>query len=494
MNTRLLKDQQNILWIGLDQIRWDSPGFHGNEICRTPNMDRLAEEGIDFTRAYTPCSLCSPARASMLTGKYAFRHGMGTNCDMYHSLAAEIPDPTDFLAGRFRDAGYRLFWFGKWHVGTETGPGDYGWEGLSLPGYGNVRESGGFRTYLEADNLAYHPVPEVWMNPDEQTLAAGRWGGPQESTPAHFLANSAMEVMDKAHSAEEPFFVNCQFWGPHGPFMPSDDFYGRHDPLEIPPWPHWDLDLSESPRRLARERDDFYRERPGSWDEQRVLVARYYDMCSMIDFEIGRMLDWLDEQELSESTIVVLSADHGDMNGSRGGLQDKGFLYEDVMKIPLVFSVPGISDTGVRDELASNMDIMPTLMDLCGIPIPDGLDGINLGPALRGDGDTIRRDSFLAEFHGLRFLYSQRAIITDDGWKYIFTPGDDDELFDLNTDPWELRNLLKSGDAADKTKEMLDRLESAVHEHRDPLRDCVSKFRGHWYTGSGQVDASKFFD
>ena len=214
----------------------------------------------------------------------------------------------------------------------------------------------------------------------------------------------------------------------------------------------------------------------------------------MIDFEIGRMLDWLDEQELSESTIVVLSADHGDMNGSCGGLQDKGFLYEDVMKIPLVFSVPGISDTGVRDELASNMDIMPTLMDLCGIPIPDGLDGINLGPALRADGDTIRRDSFLAEFHGLRFLYSQRAIITDDGWKYIFTPGDDDELFDLNTDPWELRNLLKSGDAAEKTKEMLDRLESAVHEHRDPLRDCVSKFRGHWYTGSGQVDASKFFD
>ncbi len=494
MDTRSANTKPNILWIGLDQMRWDSLGTHGNSLCQTHNMDRLAAEGIDFTRAYTPCSLCSPARASMLTGKYAFRHGMGTNCDMYHSLSSEISDPSEFLDRGFRDAGYRTFWFGKWHVATETGPSDYGWEGSSLPGYGNIRASEEFNDYLAARGLSNTPVPEVWLNPDRQTLVAGRWGGPQESTPSHFLADSAIDAMEKAESSNEPFFVNCQFWGPHGPFMPSDEFYGQHNPADIPPWPHWNQDLSKAPRRLARERDDFYRARPRSWDEQSVLVARYYDMCSMIDFEIGRMLDRLEDGGLRDNTIVVLSADHGDMNGSRGGLQDKGFLYEDVMKIPLIFSVPGIPEFGVREALASNMDIMPSLMDLCDIPIPEGLDGRTLVPILRDEDGAETREDFLGEFHGLRFLYSQRSLVTGDGWKYIFTPGDDDELYNLESDPWEQENLLLSDSSSELVEGIRDRVEAAMHNHDDPLKDCFSKFRGHWYTGSGQVDASKFFD
>jgi arylsulfatase A-like enzyme len=494
MNTSRSESRPNILWIGLDQFRSDSLGAHGNKICPTPHMDRLVDRGVDFTRAYTPCSLCSPARASMMTGLYAFRHGMGTNCDMYHSLASEFPDPKQFLDRGFREAGYQTHWQGKWHIGTDTGPGDYGWEGLSLPGYGNVRSSREFQSYLKQNNLSYDPIPEQWLNPDRQTLVAGRWGGPQESTPSHFLANNCIDTMDRAKSDNQPFFVNCQFWGPHGPFMPSDDFYGMHSPEDIDPWPSWNQDLGSKPRRLARERDDFYRDRPRTWKEQSTLVARYYDMCAMIDFEIGRMMSWLDQSGLRENTIVVLSADHGDMNGSHGGLHDKGFLYDDVLKIPLVISWPSRFSHGSREDLASNMDIMPTLMDLCDIPIPENLDGRSLLPALTDRTDRVPRQEFLTEFHGLRFLYSQRALITDDGWKYIFTPGDDDEIYNLESDPEELVDLSRAAKSDTPISELQDRLEAAVHSHRDPLRDCVSKFFGHWYTGSGQLDATKFFD
>ena len=116
----------NILWIGLDQLRFDAPGCNGNPICWTPTIDRLASQGVNFTNAYTTCCLCTPARASMLTGLFAFKHGMGTNCDLYHALARELPHPEMLLHTRLQKLGYRCGFVGKWHVGTEKGPVEIG--------------------------------------------------------------------------------------------------------------------------------------------------------------------------------------------------------------------------------------------------------------------------------------------------------------------------------------------------------------------------------
>lgn len=489
-----MKSRPNVLWIGADQLRFDTLSHNGNSHCRTPNIDRLAREGVRFERAYTPCTLCSPARASMFTGQYAFRHGMGTNCDMYHSLAAELPRPEELLHSSFQDAGYRCAYTGKWHVGTNMGPGDYGFEGMNLPGYGNIREDEGFRSYLEERGLAYEPHPEIFLNPDGQTLVAGRWGGPQESTPGHYLVEKSKELMSRYRDEGTPFFLTCQFWGPHGPHMPSDEFYGMHDPESIEPWPSFGDDLSEKPRRIRRERDDFYKDHPSDWKKAAEITARYYDCSAMLDYELGRMMDWLEESGLAEDTVVVFSTDHGDMTGSHGGLMDKGLLYEEAQHIPLVFYGKGRFKAGAREDLAMNMDIMPTLMELCGIHVPEGLDGISLAPALEDLEGRSRREELLLEFHGLRFLYSQRALVSDDGWKLIFTPGDYDELYDLNSDPGEMRNLLRSGESAEKLDEMRRRLMRVTAETGDPLRDCVSKFFGNWRSGSGQVDATTFFE
>lgn len=484
----------NVLWIGADQLRFDTLSSNGNPYCRTPHLDTLVEEGVNFDRAYTTCSLCSPARASMLTGLYAFKHGMGTNCDMYHFLAPELTDPSQLLHHHFKNEGYRCAFAGKWHVGTEKGPGDYGFEGMSLPGYGNIRENEEFKDYLKDKGLEYKPVPEIFLNPDKQTLVTGRWGGPQESTPSHYLADRTIEMMDDYSGKDEPFFITCQFWGPHGPHMPSDEFYGLHDPGKIEPWKNFKDDLDSKPRRIKRERDDFYRDYPDDWSKASEIVARYYDCTAMLDFEVGRMLSWMEENNILDNTIIVFSTDHGDMTASHGGLQDKGLLYEETQHIPLMFYWKGHLHRGARKDLALNMDIIPTLMDLCSIPIPQNLDGISLQSALYNEEGREQREEVLQEFHGLRFLYSQRAMVSDDNWKYIFTPGDYDEVYDLNQDPDELNNLIDNPAAQDKIEELRNRLRKVTAQSGDPLKDCVSKFFGVWRTGSGQIDATSFFD
>jgi arylsulfatase A-like enzyme len=484
----------NILWIGLDQIRFDTIGFNGNRYCRTPNIDRLAENGVSFSSAYTPCSLCTPARASMLTGLYAFKHGMGTNCDMYHVLAPELKDPAELLHRHFAESGYRCGYAGKWHIGAEKGPGEYGFEGMNLPGYGNIQQDGGFKAYLEKNNLSYDPVPEIFLNPDNQTLIGGRWGGPRESTPAHYLSDFTMRMIESFGRDDSPFFVTCQFWGPHGPHMPSHEYYGLHKRESLPVWPNFGDNLDGKPVRVKRERDNFYHDYPGEWEKAREILGLYYDCTAMIDYEIGRLVDFIQTSGVDDNTIIVLSADHGDMTASHGGLMDKGLLYEEAHHIPLIFYWNGRWTGGVRDDLSMNMDIMPTLMDLCGIEIPVDLDGITLAPAIRDVPERGKRESVLFEFHGLRFLYSQRAIVTDDRWKYIFTPGDNDEVYNLNDDPAELHNLIDDPAHSEKINSLKDRIRESMIAAGDPLRDCISKFFGYWDTGSGQIDATKFYN
>ena len=305
----------NILWIGVDQFRYDTVGANGNEICKTPNMDRIVERGVNFTNAHTPCSLCSPARASMLTGLYAFKHGMGTNCDMYVPLAKEITNPEMLLSNRLSELGYRLGWVGKSHIGMEKGPVDYGFKGMNVPGYGNIRAYPGFKKYIEGNRLNFEVRNTIFANANEKTPIGGLWDGPTESTPAHYLANYTDELIDQFAGGEHPFFLTCQFWGPHLTYLPSREFIGTHDRNMINPWPNFYDDLSTKAAHMRRTRDSHYRLRPTDWNGWREIVGLYYDFTSMIDFEIGRIIDHLEQNGLADDTLVIFTTDHGDMTG-----------------------------------------------------------------------------------------------------------------------------------------------------------------------------------
>lgn len=488
-------DKPNIVWIGLDQMRWDTAGCYGNPVCQTPNIDRLAQKGVRFSQAYTPCSLCSPARASMFTGRYAFRHGMLTNCDLYHYVAAELSEPNTLLHSRLLAAGYRCGFVGKWHVGTRKGPVDYGFEGMNVPGYGNIRREPDFLAYLEKRSLRYSIEPDVFANPGEQTLLSGVWKGPTESTPAYYLAERTNELIYEFARSNKPFFLTCQFWGPHEPHLPSSEYAGLHNRRRIGPWINFVDSWQGKPERVRRTHTDFYRDLPQTWERWREVVGAYYDQTTMIDTQIGRILTRLEELGLQENTVIVLTADHGDMTGSHGGMNDKGFLYEEAQRIPLIVVWPGgFSDGLQRNELVYNMDIFPTLLDLLGMR-DDSLDGRSLIPYLGGSSsENTPRDAVYLEFHGIRFLYSQRGIVTKDGWKYIFTPGDRDELYDLNTDPGELCNLLATSPTSEiweKAIMLQEEMMQLAVESEDPLQVGINKFFGHWDRPSTQPEPSQ---
>ncbi len=485
----------NILWIGVDQMRADSLN---TPVCQTPHLDRLAQKSVNFSRAYSPSSLCTPARGSMLTGLYAFKHGMGTNCDMYHALARELPHPEQLLHRGLQNLGYRCGFTGKWHVGAKLGPRDYGFEGMSVPGYGDLRKETEFQQYLTENNLTYGAIKDpIYANDSQQTLIAGKWNGSLESTPTYYLTNATLDVLDEfARTQKEegrPFFLTCQFWGPHGPYLPSPEYAGRHDRCTIPKWINYPDNYEGKPRRLERFTQSFFRKLPATWAEWQEVIGLAYDFTTQVDEQIGRILARLEALELEANTLVVFSSDHGDLLGSHG-LYDKGFMYEEAHRIPLLVRLPGQQNACVSDALVYNMDIMPTIFDLLDECLSE-VDAQSLLPYLI-NGETcaaIGRDALYLEFHGIRYLHTQRGLVSRDGYKYIFNPHDEDELYDLNSDPGELHNLLPDADQHPRTNKLREQLIALARQYDDPVQDCIAKWFGQWRNYSGQPDVSSAY-
>lgn len=469
----------NFLLIGVDQMRFDTAGAYGNPLCKTPYLDGLAANGTLFENAYTTCPLCTPARSSMFTGQYAFTHRMATNCDMYQPMCFDLEHPEDLLHYAMLDAGLRCGYLGKWHVGCQKGPVDYGFQGMNVAGYGDFTQSPDFVAYLKKHNLSFAIKDPIYFNANQKTLGAGIWDGPEESTPEYYLASRAIEMLEHYSAHNDPFFLTCQFWGPHMPHLPPASFAGLHDRTLIEKWPNFDDDFSGKACIIRREQRDFYRRLPESWGGWQEFIGLYYDFVSFIDQQIGRILQALERLGLGRDTLVVFTSDHGDMQGSHGQSLDKGFLYQEAVRIPLIMWLPGQSAPARSPALAYNMDILPTMLDCAGIPIPSKAAARSLRPVLLGEAESCRESLYL-EFHGLRFLYSQRALVTKEGYKYIFSAGDFDEVYDLNRDPAELHNLIDDPARASLVESLRQGLMDMSAAAQDPLADYIHKIFGHW--------------
>jgi arylsulfatase A-like enzyme len=318
-----------------------------------------------------------------------------------------------------------------------------------------------------------------------------------ESTTTYYLTNTTLDLLDdfsRTYKEEgRPFFLTCQFWAPHGPYMPSTEYVGRHDRSTLPEWPNWDDDYQGKPHRLPRFTQSFFQKLPTSWPEWQELIGLAYDYTTLVDEQIGRLLTHLEDIGLKDDTMIVFTSDHGDLLGSHG-LYDKGFMYEEAHRIPLLVKTPGQQNGSVSDALVYNMDIMPTIFDLLGENLGDTVDGQSLLPFTNGNASAeTGRDALYLEFHGIRFLHTQRGLVTRDGYKYLFNPGDIDELYDLNNDPGELRNLLTDGTQHHRADELREQLISLARQYHDPVQDCISKWFGQWKNLSGQPDVSSTY-
>ncbi len=485
-----MNKKPNILFLCTDQQRADSLGCYGNDICQTPHIDSLAAEGVRFTQAFTPTSICTPARGSMLTGMMPHRHRLLANFERNVGYLTELPAETVPYATYLRAAGYNVGTMGKWHIGEHLGPEAYGFDGPHFPGWGPPVQHPAYQAYLAENHLPpfvpHDLVRGRFPNGMPGNVIAGIYDGPEEGLFDSFITTRAIEQLRTYAAQDAPFFLACNWFGPHLPyFLPRADFE-RYAAAEIPLPPTMADTLQDKPRVQAHYAahwafDSFS---PADWH---TIIAANWGYVSLLDRQVGRLLHALDDLGIAEETIVIFATDHGGFVGSHR-MQDKGpAMYDDTYRVPFIVRAPAGRAGVADDHMVTLVDLPATYVDLAGHPVPAAFDGCTLAPLLYGENPPPTwRDHIIAEFHGHHFPYPQRMIRTHTH-KLVINPPDIDELYDLVQDPLEMTNQFENPAYAEVRRVLLRQLYADLRAGHDNFH--------HWMTSmypvvTEAVDAS----
>ena len=463
--------QPNILLFVTDQQQRATIGAYGGSLVQTPNLDRLAAQGLTFDRCYTGCGLCSPIRSSLFTGTYPHDHGVLTNIHL-HPVRQELHPDRDVLTPHMKQAGYRLGYVGKWHVANRYTPLDFGFEEyVSLSDYAAYRKNLGI------------PLPEEAMNYVTPVSAVDP--APVEHCRPAFLADNAIRIMQHfAKDTEHPFFLRLDFHGPHLPNVIPEPYASMYALENIPKPATYDENLSGKPAVQRIKRKHWEMENM-PWEEFRQHVQKYYGEVTLLDHQMGRVLEALDRLDLAGDTVVFFTADHGDTMGDHRIWNKDYTMYDQIYHIPFIARWPGVIRPGARNAafISQMLDLPPTLLDLCGADTPEGLHGQSLLPLLR-DEPQARRDDAFSEFHGSHMgLYSMRMVETEH-YKYVFHSNDIDELYDHRDDPDEAVNLAENPAYADVLRDMKLRMVAWLRKTNDHL---YNEWIVYWLTGNEKL-------
>ena len=440
----------NYLIIHSDQHRYDCVGANGHPFIKTPNLDRLAMEGVNFDQAYTPIPLCVPARNCQLFGCHSFRHRAIANFDTEacpHGRPG-IPAYSELLKG----AGYQTGYVGKWHVHPELGPCDFGFD-FHIPerkGLQERRSKAGYPPYKS----------ETW------------WGGvdkaPVELSSLAVQCDQAIESLERLANSGAPFLLRWDPPEPHLPNVVPEPFASMY-PLEmLKPWPGFEETFEGKPF-IQRKQLRTWGIEGWTWEDWSPIVRRYLGEISLLDHQIGRLLSKLDELGLAANTMVVYSSDHGDMCGSHRMYDKHYIMYDDVIRVPLIVRMPGGARGSVcRSFVCNELDLARSILETADLPVPGQYQGESLVPFLRGKTSGGRKE-IVCVYHGNQMgLYTQRAI-RDSRYKYVWNATAEDELYDLEKDPGELRNQAASPAYASVTRDLKGRLRHWMEANGDPI-------------------------
>jgi arylsulfatase A-like enzyme len=479
-----MSDRPNVLLIMTDQQQWQT--IAGRSLAHTPNLQRLVDGGVVFDRAYTPCALCCPARAMLLTGAYHWHNGVFNQVHSSPSVHRDMFPGVVTYPERMKQAGYRLGYVGKWHASHERGPLHFGFDhvaGLS-PHYEAMLPPG---TMAPEDRWANHPSREKVV---EVSARRFRWpgsepfamwacmDGPEEATHMAFIAGCAERMLHRLVAQGGPWHLEVHFPEPHDTYRPLRSYLERYRPEDIPLPPSFYDTFEGKPSMHRRESETW-----GEVDEATVRegLAYYFAYCEQLDAQIGRVLDRLEALGQAENTLVVFCTDHGDMVGSHR-MWIKGWMpYEECYRIPLIVRWPGhIAPGSVSPRLVQLHDIAHTLTDVLGLEPLAYADGRSLAPLFQSPAREDWEDEVLCAFYGGEFVYTQRMVITD-RYKYVFNGFDYDELYDLVADPHEMHNVVDYPSYRAVAGEMRERLYRLMNRYGDPYGDDTPA-----YTGTGE--------
>ncbi len=441
----------NILMIHSDQHRFDCLSVNGHPLLKTPHIDRLAAEGMNFTNAFCPTPICVPVRNSLLHGQWPTGHLAIANWD---SEAPRPPRPgLPSFSRALRDAGYFLGYVGKWHVHQHKDAHSYGFhEYVPEWEYGRWRAERGLPPMPRKNGWFGERDP--YIGPDESRLA---WG-----------VSETIRLLEQAAATGRPFFIRWDPSEPHLPNVVPEPYCSMYPPSAIPPWPSFPDPLIGKPYAQSQQRRTWKVE-GWTWARWAKVVGRYLGVISLLDAQVGRLLDALERLGLVNDTVVIYTADHGDMCGGHGMIDKHFVMYDDVVRVPLIVRWPGHVPPGKCDAFVLHaLDLATTFCQLAGAPVPTTFSGQSLLPLLTGNEDWKRQDVF-SMYQGNQFgLYSQR-MVRDRRWKYVWNATAEDELYDIELDPGELRNLATDPLYRVELKRLRHRLVEWMEEIDDPL-------------------------
>jgi N-acetylglucosamine-6-sulfatase len=437
---------RNIVFILTDDHRFDAMGFMGHPFLETPHLDSLARNGAHMANTFVTTSLCSPSRATILTGMYAHQHGVVDNNN-------PVRRDLVFFPQLLQKAGYRTGFFGKWHMGGDARPqrGFDRW--VSFRGQGEYwpdrRETPAFGTREPNQlNIDGDDVPQKGYITDEITDYALAWMREQPR--------------------DRPFFIYLSHKAVHSHFVPADRYAGRYKDKKLPV-PASRLKHEDAPMWVQNQRNSWHGiDFPYHSDlDIEHYYQRYCETLLAVDESLGRVLAELKARGQLESTLVVYMGDNGFGFGEHG-LIDKRTAYEWSMRVPLMVQCPDVIRAGGKiTRMITNLDIMPTLLEAANVPIPNDLFGRSFWPLVRGV-PTPWREEFLYEYFWERNFPQTPTLhaLRTDRYKYIHVHGlwDRDELYDLQSDPEETRNLIHSPEHQPVVRRLNARLFEVLQE------------------------------
>ncbi len=452
-------DKPNIIFILSDDHRYDFMGFTGKvPWLKTPSMDKLAEQGIHFINAFVTTSLCSPSRASILTGLYSHSHAIVDN-------QAPMPEGLIFFPQYLQETGYETAFFGKWHMGDQGDspqPGFDHWE--SFEGQGEY-----YNPTLNINGQHYTYTDSTYIT--------------------DLLTEHAIEWMHK-RTGDKPFFIYLSHKAVHAMFMPAKRhaFMYNDEPIIYPP--SWNTSVGnpkgKNPESIPFQSDDYYdpdripdwvRNQRESWHgvdymyhgqmEFEEFFRRYCETLLGVDESIGSILTFLEENNLINNSVVIYMGDNGFSFGEHG-LIDKRHFYEESAKVPLLVWGPEYFK-GNRQvtEMVQNIDIAPTILSMAGIEVPGYMPGLSFTPLLQGEAVTWRNKIFYEYYWEYDFPQTPTMHgVRTDRYKYIRYHGiwDTDEFYDLQEDPYEMHNLIASPEHQDIIKQLANDLYDWLEE------------------------------
>lgn len=419
--------RRNVVLVLSDDHRYDFLGFLPNapKFLETPHLDRMAAEGAHLVNAFVSTSLCSPSRASILTGQYMHHHRVVDN-------QRPVPEGTVFFPQWLRESGYATAFIGKWHMGHD--------DDAPQPGFDHWASFRGQGEYFD---------PVLNINGRRETIAG---------YTADVLTDQALQWLQRQRDTAKPFFLYLSHKSVHFPFVPAPRHKGRYDkePIDYPETMANTEGNYLTQSRWIRERrysiHGIDHMETGAFDKDPVpnfdeLYHRYCETVHSLDENLGRVLKYLDESGLSRNTLVLYMGDNGFALGEHG-FYDKRDAFEVSIRVPLLAYAPGLIAPGTKvNPMVQNIDLAPTILEACGVAAPPAarMDGRSFLPLLLGR-QVPWRDHILYEYHwewNFPATPTNFAIRTD-RFKFIFYHGiwDRNGFYDLQTDPWERHNLI----------------------------------------------------